>query len=146
MIPQSVRQSPGTARCASELRIVIGQLVRRLRAEHTFPIAHATVLGRLERDGPQTTSALASAEHVRPQSMAQTIDQLRADRLVSRRPDPGDGRQMFIELTTKGRRILAAEQDRRDTWLAQAIESELTADEQEIVIRAVPLLQRLSQL
>jgi hypothetical protein len=60
-------------RAASELRIVIGQLVRRLRAEHRFPISHASVLARLDREGPRTTSALAAAERVRPQSMAQTL-------------------------------------------------------------------------
>ena len=57
---------------ASELRIVLGQLVRRLRAEHRFPISQATVLSRLDREGAATTSALAAAERVRPQSMAHT--------------------------------------------------------------------------
>ena len=33
---------------ASELRFVLGQLLRRLRAEHRFPIHHGAVLGRLE--------------------------------------------------------------------------------------------------
>ena len=39
------------ARVASELRVVLGQLVRRLRAEHRFPLSQATVLGRLDREG-----------------------------------------------------------------------------------------------
>jgi DNA-binding MarR family transcriptional regulator len=74
-----------TARLASELRVVLGQLMRRLRAEHRFPISHGTVLGRLDREGPRSVSDLAAAERVRPQSMAQTVADLEADGLVSRR-------------------------------------------------------------
>jgi DNA-binding MarR family transcriptional regulator len=133
------------ARSASELRVVLGQLVRRLRVEHNFAVSHATVLGRLDREGPRTTSALAAAERVRPQSMAQTIGELAAAGLVGRRPDPLDGRQILIELTDLGRQALTDERRRRDGWLAQAIATELTAEEREILARAVPLLGRLSQ-
>ena len=140
-------QSPtlDVARSASELRVVLGQLVRRLRAEHNFAISHATVLSRLDREGPRTTSALASAERVRPQSMAHTLAELSAAGLVGRRPDPLDGRQVLIELTELGRQALHDERRRRDGWLAQAIATELTSDERELLARAVPLLLRLTQ-
>ena len=75
---------------ASELRVVLGQLMRRLRAEHGFPLSHGAVLGRLDREGPQSVSDLAAAERVRPQSMAQTVGDLEADGLVIRTPDPDD--------------------------------------------------------
>ena len=51
-----------TSQTASELRLVLGQLVRRLRAEHRFPISQGTVLGRLDREGPQSVSDLAAKE------------------------------------------------------------------------------------
>ena len=89
---------------AGELRLVLGQLVRRLRAEYSFPVAQATVLSRLDREGPQTASALAAAERVRPQSMAQTLAELEAAGLIERRPDPGDRRSSQIELTEGGPR------------------------------------------
>jgi len=133
------------ASAASELRLVLGQLVRRLRREYTFPVAQATVLSRLDREGPQTTSALAAAERVRPQSMAQTIAELAADELVARHPDPADGRQILIELTEQGRDRLHEERRRREGWLAEAIAAELTAEEQQVLIAAVPLLRRLSE-
>jgi DNA-binding MarR family transcriptional regulator len=134
------------ASTASELRIVLGQLVRRLRVEHRFPISQGAVLGRLDRGGPQTTSALAAAERVRPQSMAQTIGELEADGLVGRTPDPDDRRQVMIGLTERGRRVLAEDRSRREGWLADAIATELTAEEQAVLARAVPLLRRLAQL
>jgi len=130
---------------ASELRIVLGQLVRRLRSEYAFPIAQATVLSRLDREGPQTTSGLAAAERVRPQSMAQTLGDLEASGLIARRSDPADRRQVLIELTARGRERLGEERRRREGWLAETIAAELTPAEQQTLIDAVPLLRRLSQ-
>ena len=129
---------------ASELRLVLGQLVRRLRAEYAVPLAHASVLSRLDRDGSQTTSALAAAERVRPQSMAQTVAELEADGLVSRRPDPADKRQVLIELTEGGAGRLRELRRTREDWLSEAIAAELTAEEQRTLLAAIPLLRRLS--
>ena len=130
---------------ASDLRVVLGQLVRRLRAENTLPLSHGTVLARLEREGPRTTSALASAERVRPQSMSQTIAELAAADLVARTPDPTDGRRVLVGLTEAGRATLSQDRARRDGWLASTIEVDLTPEEQEILGRAVGILRRLAQ-
>jgi DNA-binding MarR family transcriptional regulator len=130
---------------ASELRIVLGHLVRRLRSEYSFPVAQASVLSRLDRDGPQTTSALAAAERIRPQSMAQTLLELEADGLISRQPDQHDRRQILIELTERGHDRLREDRRRREGWLAEAIATTLSADEQRTLIDALPLLRRLAQ-
>ncbi|HEY2371696.1 MAG TPA: MarR family transcriptional regulator [Gaiellaceae bacterium] len=130
---------------ASELRIVLGQLVRRLRSEYSFPIAQASVLSRLDRDGAQTTSALAAAERIRPQSMAQTLSELEGDGLISRHPDRSDRRQILIELTERGHDRLREDRRRREGWLAEAIATTLSADEQRTLIDALPLLRRLAQ-
>jgi DNA-binding MarR family transcriptional regulator len=129
---------------ASELRVVLGRLVRRLRAEHRFSLAHGAVLGRLDREGPMGISDLAGAERVRPQSMAQTVGELEDDGLVERRADPGDGRRALLELTARGRETLAAERRHREGWLIEAIDEHFSADEQRVLARAVPLLARLA--
>src|SRR4051794_21402686 len=108
-------------RSASDLRIVLGQLVRRLRAEHRLPLSQGTVLAQLEREGPATTSSLAVTERVRPQSMTQTIADLETDALVSRTPDPADRRQVLIAITDQGRAALDEDRGRREGWLAEAI-------------------------
>ncbi len=143
----AVTQTPpaDAGRSASELRIVLGQLVRRLRAENTFPVSQGMVLARLEREGPATTSALAAAELVRPQSMAQTLAELGAAGLVARRPDPEDGRQILIELTDQGGAILAEDRARREGWLATVIEADLTPDEQQVLLEAIEILRRLAE-
>jgi DNA-binding MarR family transcriptional regulator len=130
---------------ASELRVVLGQLIRRLRTEHRFPLSHGAVLGRLDRQGAQSVSDLALAERVRPQSMAQTVGDLEADGYVERRPDPHDGRRALVELTEQGLATLQADRRDRDGWLANAIADDLSAREQAILADVVPLLRRLAE-
>jgi DNA-binding MarR family transcriptional regulator len=133
-----------TALTASELRVVLGQLIRRLRAEHRFPLLHGSVLGRLDREGPSSVSDLATAERVRHQSMAQTVGELESDGLVKRSPDPDDGRRAIIELTAAGRETLEADRSRRVGWLVSAIE-ELPKEDQEVLARATSILGRLAE-
>jgi DNA-binding MarR family transcriptional regulator len=130
---------------AAELRVVLGRLIRRLRAEHGFSLSQGAVLGRLDREGAQSVSDLAGSERVRPQSMAQTVGDLEADGLVERRPDPADRRRALVELTEEGRSVLAADRLRREGWLAGAIEHELSTDEQALVSDAIELLRRLAE-
>ena len=134
------------SRTASELRLVLGQLIRRLRVENTFPISQGAVLARLDREGPQTASDLAAAERVRPQSMAQTVAELQTAGLVARRPHPLDRRRILIELTAEGTAALADDRRQREGWLARAIESELSPEEAETLTRAVPLIRRLGSI
>jgi DNA-binding MarR family transcriptional regulator len=136
-------RSPDPAHVASDLRVVLGQLVRRLRAEHRFPLSHGVVLGRLDREGAQSVSDLAAKERVRPQSMAQTVADLESDGLVERRPDPGDRRRALVELTATGRMVLAQDRQHREGWLAKAIADRLSEDEQRVLAQAVEILRRL---
>jgi DNA-binding MarR family transcriptional regulator len=133
------------ANVASELRVVLGHLMRRLRAEHSFSLSQGSVLGRLDREGPQSVSDLAFAERVRPQSMAQTVADLEAEGLVERRPDPGDRRRALVSLTAQGRAMLAVDRGRREGWLAGAITEQLSAEEQAVLADAVGLLRRLAE-
>jgi DNA-binding MarR family transcriptional regulator len=134
-----------TTRLASELRMVLGHLMRRLRAEHRFSLSQGAVLGRLDREGTRSIGEMALAERVRPQSMAQTISDLEADGLISRRPDPADGRRTLVELTDEGRRTLAADRRKREGWLARAIAEDLSPAEQQLLGQAIDLLARLSE-
>ncbi len=134
-----------SAQIASELRVALGQLMRRLRSEHRFPLAHGAVLGRLDREGPQSVSDLATAERVRPQSMAQTVSDLEAGGLVARRPDPGDRRRALVELTPGGLSALRADRRQREGWLAEAIAEDVSSEDQAVLERAVVLLRRLAE-
>jgi DNA-binding MarR family transcriptional regulator len=134
-----------TTRLASELRMVLGQLMRRLRTEHRFSLSQGAVLGRLDRGGSMSIGDLAVAERVRPQSMTQTISDLEAEGLIARRADPSDGRRTLVDLTEQGLSILEDDRRQREGWLAQAIAEDLSLDEQRILAEAVDLLRRLAE-
>jgi DNA-binding MarR family transcriptional regulator len=129
---------------ASELRLTLGRLLRRMRAEGRLPIAQMAVLGRLDRGGPTTVSALATAERVRPQSMSQTVGELESDGLVTRHPDPTDRRQLLVELTDAGRSTLEDERRHREGWLARAIAEDLSPAERAALEAALEPLRRLA--
>lgn len=131
---------------ASELRVVLGHLIRRLRAEHRFSLSQGSVLGRLDREGLQSTSKLAAAERVRPQSMGQTVAELESQGLIERHPDPADGRRSLIKLTEAGRAELLEDRARREGWLAEAIEENFNVEEREVLDEATRLLARLAEL
>lgn len=137
-------KEPTTTLLAHELRETLGRVVRRLRAEPGPSVGRLAVLARLDRDGPANISALATCERMRPQSMAQTVQDLEIAGLVSRRPDPADGRRVFIELTAAGLELLHTTRARRETWLTDALERELDADERAVLHEALGLLSRVA--
>jgi DNA-binding MarR family transcriptional regulator len=137
-------RQPSTATLGQELRETLSRVARRMRAEPGPPISQLVVLGRLRREGPASISDLAAAERMRPQSMAQTVRDLEAADLVSRRPDPADGRRVFIELTAAGVQRLETTVAAREDWLAETLEAELDAEERELLRRALKLLVRIA--
>ena len=137
-------REPTSPLLAHELRETLGRLVRRLRAEPGPSVGRMAVLGRLDRDGPASISDLAASERIRPQSMAQTVHDLETAGLVSRRPDPADGRRAFVELTDAGLDLLQTTRARRETWLTEALERELDGSERALVHEALVLLSRIA--
>jgi DNA-binding MarR family transcriptional regulator len=77
--------------------------------------------------------------------MAQTVTDLESSGLVVRRPDPGDRRRAVVEVTADGVDLRERERSRRDGWLAQAIEGNLSAAEQDELRASVDLLRRLAE-
>jgi len=134
-----------TTRLASELRMVLGHLMRRLRAEHRFSLSQGAVLGRLDREGTKSIGDLAAAERVRPQSMTQTVSDLEVDGLIARRADPADGRRALVELTEQGLQTLEQDRRQREGWLARAIAEDLSPEEQQVLMQALALLRRLAE-
>jgi DNA-binding MarR family transcriptional regulator len=133
-----------TTLLASRLRLALGHIVRRMRAEHLRPFSQLAVLGRLDREGSRSIGDLAGAERVRPQSMTQTIADLESDGLIERRADPSDGRRTLIELTGRGRQALQEDRRQREGRLARTIAEDLSPREQQLLAEALPLLERLA--
>jgi DNA-binding MarR family transcriptional regulator len=140
--------SETSVRAATELRVVFSRLRRRLRevatADDLTPTQTAVLL-RLAKDGPASTSQLAGAERVRPQSMAATVAGLDMHGLIDRTPDPHDGRRRLITLTGLGRRRAESDRAVREEWLVRAMQDRYTERERQVINDALALLGRLDE-
>ena len=142
----AVPVEPTIAALAAQLRIVSGKLARRLREHGHFGELTWTqmkVLGRLDRDGPATVSALAHAEGIRPQSMGATVAALKSAGLISGAPDPHDGRQTLLSLTPACHEWIQVSRAAREDWLMHAIASRLDPPQHAALADAIGLLERL---
>jgi DNA-binding MarR family transcriptional regulator len=135
-------------RAASDVRVVVGRLRRRLRevagADDLTP-SQTSALSRLSKGGPASTSALAAAEGVRPQSMAATLAALDEHGMIQRRPDPEDGRRQLVSLTEVGHERVEGTRQAREEWLSRSFQDHFTPRERRTVIEAMALLERLTQ-
>lgn len=103
---------------SSDQRLPIGQLLvhhlrlfrERLLADSELAaeqagvqlrMAHLNVFGNIEADGTRLSDLAAWAGMTRP-SMAELVDQLEAQGLLERRPDPTDRRAKLVTLTPTG--------------------------------------------
>lgn len=135
-----------TLELASELRIALMRLTRRLRAERPdegVTLTQLSVLGSLERCGPMNLAQLAAKERVQPPSMTRTTAALEDRGLVTRQADPADKRHVVFDLSESGRALLREDRRRREAWLAGRLE-DLTAAERELLHAVAPLLDRLA--
>ena len=141
----ALRSAPAV-RMAQELRAFSSKLKRRLREQADvgdLTPSQTAVLLRLESDGPTTSSSLARAEAMRPQSMGAVVAALEAAGLVTGAPDPADGRRTLLSLTEQCRSWIAQGRAARQDWLSRTIEGRLSREEQDQLAAALPLLQRL---
>jgi len=139
--------SESAVAAARDLRVMFSRLRRRLREAATdddLTPSQTAVLIRLIKDGPASTSQLAGAERVRPQSMAATLTGLDRHGLIARKPDPEDGRRQLITLTARGQKHAEHDRKVRDEWLVRAMQDRYTEPERRIINEALTLLERLS--
>lgn len=140
--------SESASRAARDVRVVVGRLRRRLREvwdRRELTPSQTSVLGRLGKEGVASASDLATAERVRPQSVAATLAVLDERGLIERHPDPEDGRRQLISLSAVGREFLYGSRQVREEWLSRTLEDRYTEEERHIIIEAMALLERLNQ-
>ena len=126
----------------------IGLLVRRVRAaavSHELSLTESAVMARLARDGPATTADLARAEGMKPQSMGTIIAALEQIGIVERKRHPTDGRQVNIQLTSKGAAVRKSTKDAKRSWLVHAI-AQLDEQDRETLFAAGEIIKRLVEL
>jgi DNA-binding MarR family transcriptional regulator len=135
-------------RAAGRIRRAISAFSLRTRFERAGALTfnQTGVLGLLYRFGSLIPTEVADRMRMLPQSLTRTFASLEDAGLVTRTPDPSDGRQSILTLTPEGRDALREEMHPRDLWLATVLENHVTAGERDLLLQASAILERLSTI
>lgn len=134
-----------TGYLGSQLRLAVLRLSRRLRQQAVGDItpSQLSALTAVERHGEVTLGELAAIERIAPPSMTRIAARLEERGLVERHVDSSDRRVARLAASASGRQLLETIRSRRDAYLAARLQM-LTAEEREVLEKAVPLLERLA--
>jgi DNA-binding MarR family transcriptional regulator len=145
-MPPAASPPPGVVEVADRLHsaaIHLLRTVRRTDAVLEVGPAQLSALSVLVFGGPRSIGALARAEGVRLPTMSRLVATLERDGLVTRSPDPRDGRSSIVRATASGRRILRRGRERRVAELARRLAGSTPADA-ELLERAAAVIERLA--
>ena len=125
---------------------MIGQLTRRLRSAHGG-LSHSllSALVSVAKHGPLRLADLAQVELVSAPSITRLVAELEAQSLVSRTPDPADGRAWLIQVTDAGLEAVRVARRVRQQLVAELLQP-LSADEVTSIEAALPALERMIEL
>jgi DNA-binding MarR family transcriptional regulator len=130
---------------AARLRLAIVRTARRLRQEAAGAGAEltptgASALATVERHGPLTPSELAEIERIKRPTATRTLHVLEVAGLLSRSPDPADGRSCLVSVTPAGRERLRRLRGRKNAYLARRMR-DLPDHDVETLTRAAEILE-----
>ena len=118
------------------------RFVRKEDAAAGVPPAQLSALSVLVFAGPQSLTALAAAEQVKPPTMSQLVAAMERKGLVARAPV--DRRSIRISATEKGRSLLEAGRRRRLARLAGAL-SRLPANKLSLLQQAASIVMAVTE-
>jgi DNA-binding MarR family transcriptional regulator len=147
MTTAAIPSTTDVAELASQLRLAVARLSRRIRQETVIAGEELTsssqaALATIERRGPITLGELAAVEQVQPPSMTRIVARLEEYGYATRVVDPADRRVARAVITDAGRELLATSRTRKDAFLAMRV-ARLTDAERALLARAIPLLEQL---
>lgn len=134
-----------TQEVANRLHSAALHLVRSVSQVDTamgLSAPRASLMSVLVFAGPRTIGELARIERVRSPTITALVNGLEADGLARRRPSPDDGRQVMVEATARGRRILQAGRERRVAHLVGLL-TDATPTDIAMLDRAATLMESL---
>ncbi|MEU4602907.1 MarR family transcriptional regulator [Kribbella sp. NPDC023972] len=117
----------------------------RLPSVRRFSFSTLSVLHTLARGGPMRLTDLLATEQLKQPALTSLVAKLEQDGLVSRRPDPSDGRAMLLSLTREGRQIVRSRHANRVAQLTRLVD-QLTDDERAVLADSMPVLTRLTEI
>jgi DNA-binding MarR family transcriptional regulator len=134
-----------TSGLPSQLRLAVMRLGRRLRQEAVGDItaSQLSALSTVARRGPLSLGELSEIERIAPPSTTRIVGRLEERGLVVRTVDTADRRVARLAVSEDGQSVLNETRTRRDAYLALRLQA-MTAVERETLMRALPLLERLT--
>jgi DNA-binding MarR family transcriptional regulator len=132
-------------RSGTELEAVLSRLLRLFRQLATpgeLSLSALSVLARLERDGAQRLTELATSEGVSQPGMSQLVGRLERDGLVRRTASTGDRRGVLVEVTDAAKELVGRRRAQRAAALRELL-GRLDADDRTTIDDALPALTRL---
>ena len=93
---------------------------------------------------PRQPSQLGEELQMTSPNIAAALRSLERLKLVERRKDPNDRRKAYMEITDAGRTLIINARQGWRSWLRDAIDSQLTKSERQLLFEAGELMQRLA--
>jgi DNA-binding MarR family transcriptional regulator len=131
---------------ATTLRTVLHRLIRVLRREtrndELLSPAERSILGLLYNQ-EMAPSELAQLEKVTAQSISQVINHLFELNYIHKAPSGDDKRKVLLSLTPAGKASVEERRQEKQEWLARALHERTSAEEKELLLKAMPVLTKL---
>lgn len=139
--------TPQNIALASELRLVVTRLIKKLRAKSSLSghlsLTERSTIALLDLHKELLPSELAAMEKVTTQSMSQILAHLLELGYIHRKPSETDKRKAIITLSKTGAEVLNEVRNKRDEWLINAIKQTCTPEEQEVLRKVIAPLTKL---
>jgi DNA-binding MarR family transcriptional regulator len=131
---------------ATDLRGIIGRLIKKLRKQSPtglkLSLTERSTLAQLYQHKQLLPSELAALEVITNQSMSTVLNNLFALGYIIRTVSDTDKRKINISLSPEGESTYLQFVHERDEWLAHALTQACTAEERELLKKAlVPILK-----
>ena len=137
----AVGDAAAVAGLVTRLRRALRSSVRSEIPWERLPMAQVELLQRLQEEPGLRVSELAARQHLATNTVSNLVQQMVEDRLVERRPDPGDRRAFVVEPTSAGLKILRDWQQINARRIESALDT-LAPGERDALTRALPALSR----
>jgi DNA-binding MarR family transcriptional regulator len=133
------------AEAVARLRLAVVRLARQIRqnARPGVTPSQLSALSTLDRHGSMRLADLADHEGIARSTITRIVQQLEDRGLVTRQPDPSDGRSAIAALSPAGRDLLVDARGRAEMFLAKRVAElgDLTADR---IADTAAVLERLA--
>ena len=114
----------------------------RLASVRRLNFSALSVLHTLARKGPLRLTELTATEQLKQPALTSLVAKLEQDGLVSRRPDPRDGRAVLLSLTREGKQVVRSRHADRIANLSRLVD-QLNDEEREVLAGTARVLGRL---